>query len=323
MQLPTELARRVVVIAGPTAVGKSALALRLASRLGGEIVSVDSMQIYRGMDVGTAKPSRADLALAPHHLLDVADVHEQFDAEKFSCLAVPAIERILARGVIPILCGGTGLYFKALFEGLPEGVAPDPALRAELEGRTLDDLAGELARRDPAALTLIDVRNPRRVIRALEITLLSGETFSARRARRPAPSLSPDWQLPWFGLSRPAGDLRPRIDARVEGMFREGLVEETRALIDRGLGENRTASQALGYRQAIELLRGARSLADTVELVKVRTRQFAKRQMTWFKNQMRLQWIELQPGQSEPEPFEKIAARVGAVLRDSASTMRR
>jgi tRNA dimethylallyltransferase len=295
----------IFFLAGPTAVGKSEIALRLAEKTGGEIISVDSMQVYRGLDLGTAKPSRADRHRVAHHLIDVVELTEPFDAARFARLAHEAVTEIRSRGRVPILCGGTGLYFKAFLEGLGNSPPADPHLRAKLEATPLPDLLGELSQRDPATYETIDRKNPRRVIRAVEVIRLTGKPFSEQRAV---------WKIKnqkskiknFFGLSRNAADLRARIDARVDGMFRRGLVAETEQLLKRGLAENKTALQALGYRQVVELLRGERSLEDTVELVKIRTRQFARRQMTWFRGQTELDWIEVGPAETADGVVERI-----------------
>jgi tRNA dimethylallyltransferase len=296
-------------LAGPTAVGKSAVALALAERLGGEIISVDSMQVYRGLDIGTAKPSRADRARVPHHLIDVVEITEAFDAAQFVRLAQEAVADIQARGKVPIFCGGTGLYFKAFLAGLGNAPPADPRLRAELEATPLADLLRELEQSDPETFRTIDRQNPRRVIRALEVIRLTGKPFSVQRARwSDVPStFDPRRSTVLFGLARSPADLRARIDARVDDMFRRGLVEETEQLLARGLEQNRTAMQALGYRQAVEHLRGARSLPDTVALVKQRTRQFARRQMTWFRHQLPVRWIELTPNSSAETTAKDLA----------------
>jgi tRNA dimethylallyltransferase len=284
----------LLVLAGPTAVGKSAVALGLAQRLGGEIVSVDSMQVYRGLDIGTAKPSPEERARVPHHLIDVAGVGEAFDAARFARLAGEAVAGIRARGRVPILCGGTGLYFRAFFEGLGQAPPGDAALRATLSSTPLPELLRELAERDPPTYSRIDRQNPRRVIRALEVIRLTGRPFSEQRAEWDRGLQTGGRRCVLLGLERAAGDLRRRIDGRVQEMFRRGLVAETEQLLQQGLGQNPTAMQALGYRQAAEYLAGKRSLEETVELVKIRTRQLAKRQMTWFRRQMRLRWIRLE-----------------------------
>lgn len=298
---PGSAGRTLVFVVGPTAVGKSAVALGLAERLGGEIVSVDSMQVYRGLDIGTAKPSPAERQRVPHHLIDVADLSEGFDAARFVRLAREAVADIQARGRVPILCGGTGLYFKAYLEGLGAAPPPDPALRAELEATPLDVLLRELAQRDPETFGVIDRQNPRRVVRAVEVLRLTGQPFSAQRAAwtRSAALAGPEPRM--LGLTRAPADLRARIDARVDEMFRRGLVAETERLLARGLARNRTAMQALGYRQVVEHLRGARSLEDTMALVKVRTRQFAKRQMTWFRRQLPVVWHLVRADESSRE----------------------
>jgi tRNA dimethylallyltransferase len=263
--------------------------MELAVRLRGEIVSADSMQVYRGLDLGTAKPSAAERSLVPHHLIDLLEIDEAFDAAKFVELARNAERDILGRGRTPIFCGGTGMYVKAYLEGLGHAPSSDPALRKELEATALEVLLDELQRSDPVTYARIDRRNPRRVVRALEVIRITGQPFSEQRS---------NWQTPRehppavFGLSRPPAELKARIDLRVDEMFRNGLVEETRGLLARGLEKNQTAMQAIGYRQVVEHLNGLRSLEATVELVKVKTRQFSKRQMTWFRRQLQVQWLE-------------------------------
>jgi tRNA dimethylallyltransferase len=292
-----------ILIAGPTAVGKSQIALQLAGRLGGEIISADSMQVYRGLDIGTAKPSPAERARVPHHLIDLCDLTESFDAAQFARLAHRAVAEIQSRGRVPILCGGTGLYFKAFLEGLGEAPSADSKLRAELEATPLENLLAELRERDPAAYEKIDKKNPRRVIRAVEVIRLTGKAFSTVQS----PKSKVQGQKPeFFCVTRSSDDLRKRIDARVDAMFAHGLVDETRELLKRGLAQNKTAMQAIGYRQVTEHLRGERSLPETIELVKIKTRQFAKRQLTWFRAQKNLEWIELKPDES----LEKCAGKI-------------
>ena len=297
-----------VFLAGPTAAGKSAVALELAEHIGGEIISVDSMQVYRGLDIGTAKPSPDEQKRVPHHLIDVARLDESFDAARFVFLANAAAAGIRSRGRVPIFCGGTGLYFKAFLEGLGGAPPSDPKIRAELELTPLETLLTELEQRDPATFQKVDRQNPRRVIRALEVIRITGRPFSGQRA---------DWQagrpaVPghFIGLTRPAGELSERIRRRVDEMFANGLVAETGALLQRGLAKNPTALQALGYRQVVEHLRGERPLAETIELVKIRTRQYAKRQLTWFRRQMKLEWITL-----EGPPSAAVAGTLAAGFR--------
>jgi tRNA dimethylallyltransferase len=305
-----------LLLAGPTAVGKSEIAMRLAEKLSGEIVSVDSMQVYRGMDIGTAKPSVGERTRVPHHLIDVVEVTETFNAVQFIRLARAALSEIQARGRVPILVGGTGFYFAAFLEGLGAAPPADAALRATLQTTPLSDLLRELAERDPVTYERIDRQNPRRVIRAMEVIRLTGKPFSEQCAHWQPSTLDPlvaskrskdgRRSTQSFALTRATADLRQRIDARVEEMFRRGLVAETDQLLKRGLAENMTAMQALGYRQVAEHLRGERSLAETVELVKIRTRQFAKRQMTWFRKQADLKWIQVEANESDEAVVERL-----------------
>jgi tRNA dimethylallyltransferase len=299
---------RILVLVGPTAVGKSEVALELASQLSGEIVSVDSMQVYRGMDIGTAKPSQQQRSLVTHHLIDVVDVDQAFDAAQWAARARTAIDAIVGRGKIVILCGGTGLYLRALFAGLGEAPAPSATLRAELSTTPLPDLLRQLEAADPETYARIDRQNPRRVVRAVEVLRLTGAAFSAQRA---------DWKrsepgaLHWpaiVGLLRDRADLVERIDRRVEAMFRDGLVAETEGLLKTGLADNPTALQALGYRQVAELIQGMRSLEETVRLVKIRTRQYAKRQMTWFRRQAPVEWIRVEPLDSAHHTAAQVVA---------------
>ena len=341
-----------IYLVGPTASGKSAVALALAEKLGGEIISVDSMQVYRGLDLGTAKPRAAERARVPHHLIDVVNLTEPFDAAKFVDLAARAEADIRARGGVPIYCGGTGLYLKAHLEGLGEAPPSDAKLRAELEAAPLDELLRELAQRDPATYERIDRQNPRRVVRALEVIRLTGRPFSQQRAAWQPPGSSRGHETPLdkaesrkrkaeanlshlqspilnpqssvdqslvtstatgahiIGLHRTAPDLHARIHARVDEMCARGLVEETRALLRQGLEQNPTALQAIGYRQVVEHLRGERPLAETIELVKSKTRQFAKRQMTWFRRQLPVEWIAVNPSDSGDLLSDQIARKL-------------
>lgn len=292
----------LLILAGPTATGKSEAALRLAGELQGEIVSVDAMQVYRGMDIGTAKPSVSDRASVPHHLIDVVEVSQAFDAAQFARLASDSISQIRSRGRLPILCGGTGFYFDALLHGLENAPPADPSLRAELERAPLAQLVEELKRRDPAAFAVIDRSNRRRVVRAIEVIRLTGRPFSEFKSRRNSTPLPLA-----FGISRSPDDLRARIDTRVDQMFAFGLVRETEGLLCRGLRDNPTALQALGYRQVVEHLEGRSTLPGTIASVKLKTWQFARRQRTWFRNQMQLNWIE-------PSPQEGIEEVVQTVL---------
>ena len=278
-----------VYLTGATASGKSALALRLAKRLGGEIISVDSMQVYVGLDIGTAKPSLEEQAEVPHHLIDVAKLDEAFDAAQFVHLAKRAEAIVRKRGNRPIFCGGSGLYFRALMEGLGESPPSDNALSETLAAISLEALIDELKSKDPQAAAQVDLQNPRRVVRAVEVIRLTGRPYSEQRI-----GWNENGQAPenLFCVQREVETLNQRIHARVDVMFEHGLVEETKRLAKRGLRENRNARQALGYRQVLELLEGSLCLEDTIELVKTKTRQFAKRQRSWFRNQMTCETVE-------------------------------
>lgn len=307
-ELPSPNSHLPIFIAGPTAVGKSEIALRLAEQIGGEIISVDSMQVYRGLDIGTAKPSPAERARVPHHLIDIRNLTETFDAAQFIRLAQTAVEEIQSRKKISIFCGGAGLYFKAYLSGLGEAPPASPELRTELEALPFEALLRELRERDPAAYEKMDKQNPRRVIRAVEVIRLTGKKFSEQKAEWKTENAESGKQKTeaFFCLSRQPADLHTRINARVDEMFSRGLVEETRALLQHGLEQNQTAMQAIGYRQVVEHLRGERNLAETIELVKTKTRQFAKRQLTWFRRQLAPKWIELKPGETAESVVQKI-----------------
>ena len=291
-----------LLIAGATGVGKSSVALELAKLLGGEIISVDSMQVYRGLDIGTAKPGRREREEIVHHLIDIRTLAESFDAAAFVREAETAREAITTRGHVTIFCGGTGLYFKAWLGGLGTAPPADPELRRELEELPIPVLLDELERLDPKTFGSIDRQNKRRIVRAVEVVRLTGKPFSEQRAiwdqvGRPVFAVA---------LERTPGDLHRRVAKRVDGMFAAGLVEETRKVLAE-LRANQTASQAIGYKQLIDFFDGKLSLAETIEAIKIKTRQFAKRQRTWFKHQMQLEWILLDESSDIRKTAEAIA----------------
>lgn len=301
---------RVVAIVGPTAVGKTALSLRLALALGGEIVSADSRQIYRGMDIGTAKVTAAERALAPHHLIDVVAPDEELTLAHYRQLAAQAIEDIWARGRLPLLVGGTGLYVRALLEGwtVPE-VPPDQDLRARLEARAAREgaqaLHAQLQAADPAAAAQIDARNVRRVIRALEVYLATGRPISEQQRKQP-----PDYAVLRLGLTLEREALYARIDARVDQMMALGLEREVRDLVDRGYGFDLPAMSALGYQQLGQYLRGEVSLDEAVALIKRHTRRFVRQQYNWF----RLSDVSIHWHQADALDEQAIIAQVRAFL---------
>jgi len=273
----------LVVILGPTAVGKTELALQLAERVQGEIISADSRLFYRGMDIGTAKPSLEERRRVPHHLIDVAQPDEVWSLALFGQRAQEAIMGIHARGRLPFLVGGTGQYLRAVVQGWqPPEIQPDPRLRVALEawaGRVgLDGLHARLAVLDPAAAAVIDARNLRRTVRALEVILTSGRRFSEQRRSGPSP-----YRLFQLGLIRPRPELYARIDARIAAMFRTGLVAEVQGLLDQGYSPDLPALSAIGYREVIAALQGQYSLEEAQRQIERNTRTFVRRQANWFK----------------------------------------
>jgi tRNA dimethylallyltransferase len=280
----------VITVVGPTATGKSALSIALAHELGGEVVNADSMQLYRGMDVGTAKLSVAERAGVAHHLLDIWDVTEPAAVAEYQRLARAAIDDILARDRVPLLVGGSGLYVRAVLEEF-EFPGTDPAIRARLEEELADSgprrLHERLRQWDPAAAEAILPSNGRRIVRALEVIELTGRPFTATL---PAPT--PHYPSLQIGVDRPTAPLDERIALRVDLMWASGLLDEVRALIPAGLREGRTSSRALGYQQALAQLDGElteeQAKADTVQ----GTRRFVRRQRSWFKRDRAIHWLD-------------------------------
>ena len=277
----------LIVVAGPTASGKSALALRLARERGGEIVSCDSQQVYRGLDLGTAKPSAAERAAVPHHLLDVADPRESYSAAEFARAARLALDDIRARGRLAIVAGGTGLYLRALLHGLFEGPSRDDALRARLEriaSRRGDArLHRLLARVDPAAARRIAPRDRVRVVRALEVYFRTGRPISEEHRGGGAPLAG--FRPFLVGLAPDRARLRDAVAARTRRMLADGLVDEVRGLLAAGVPADARPLQAIGYRQAMAVVRGERTEAQAELEIVAATMRFAKRQMTWFRHQ--------------------------------------
>ena len=297
----------VIYITGATASGKSALAMRLANTLGGEIISVDSMQVYCGLNIGTAKPSAQEQNEIQHHLIDVAQLSEAFDAAQFVSLAQQALKLIWKRGRVPIFCGGTGLYFRALIEGLGESPPGDESLRDELAQMPIESLVAELRIKDPEAAKQVDLKNPRRVLRAIEVIRLTGRPYSEQRIGWNNVDKAPQ---NLFCISREVDVLNQRIHKRVDEMFNQGLVEETQTLIKKGLRNNRNACQALGYRQVLDLLDGKLDLENVVHQVKTKTRQFAKRQRSWFRNQMKCKFLEWSDEENLNSFSEQLLAKI-------------
>jgi tRNA dimethylallyltransferase len=277
----------VVAVVGPTATGKSDLGVALADALGGEVVNADSMQLYRGMDVGTAKLTAAERHGVPHHLLDVWDVTHTATAAEYQQLARAAIDALLGRGVTPVLVGGSGLYLRAALDEL-SFPATDPELRASLEAELEQNgplaLHARLAGLDAAAAGRMQPTNGRRVVRALEVVLLTGSMPGAMT------SYDAHYDVHYLGIDR--DDLADRTDTRVDRMWAGGLVAEVRLLEQQGLRDGVTASRALGYAQVLAMLDGTATEEEAVETTKVATRRFVRRQRAWFRRDPRIRWLD-------------------------------
>ncbi|MBM3151644.1 MAG: tRNA (adenosine(37)-N6)-dimethylallyltransferase MiaA [Chloroflexi bacterium] len=302
----------LVVIAGPTAVGKTAISIELAEGLGGEIVSADSRLIYRGMDIGTAKPTPAERARVPHHLVDIADPDQTWSLSLFQRAAAHAIADIHGRGMLPMLVGGSGQYIHAVTHGWkPPEIPPDEGLRQELEARAAAEgnqsLYNELQASDPEAAGRIDPRNLRRIVRALEVIRLTGRKFSGQRGQAEGP-----YRLLTVGLARPRQELYTRIDARIESMFENGLLEEVRSLLAKGYSPALPSMSSIGYRECAEALRGEATPEEAVSRMRRGTRRFVRRQANWFKPADPLiHWF-----QANEDPREAIKATIQEFLRE-------
>lgn len=289
------MAPKIVCVVGPTACGKTTLGVGLAKRYGGEVVSADSMQIYQGMSIGTAAPTAAEMDGVPHHMIAVADPAEQWSAARYAQEAVPVIDDILARGKLPILVGGTGLWIDAVVKG--HGFAAGCAggsVRKELEDRLAAEgiapLLAELREVDPAAAERLHPADEKRILRALEVYRETGRTITAHNEETRA--LPPRYDAVWIGLQfRDRADMKRLIDRRVDRMAEAGLLEEVRALLGRGLPRNATALQAIGYKEFLGVLEGTATEAEALAEVKLRSRQYAKRQLTWLRRNPAIHWV--------------------------------
>ncbi len=282
-----------VFLVGPTGVGKTSIAVWLAKRINAEIVSADSMQVYRGMEVGVAKPTDKERKEVPHHLIDIVTIDEEFSVAQYKELAEKTIREIQCRKKTPLIVGGTGLYIKALTEGIFRGPDADWDFRNKLMKEVEKDGHQHLYKRlkevDPETAKKIDQNDVRRIIRALEIYEKTGQPIS---------ELQTEWREPSFthtmiGLTMERRLLYERINDRVEKMFEDGLVEETKRLMEMGIEKNRTAMQAIGYKEVVGYLKNQYSLDEAKDLVKRNTRRYAKRQLTWFRKDDRIKWYDL------------------------------
>ena len=296
--------KRILILTGPTCVGKTGLSLLIAEYLDTEIISADSMQIYRGMDIGTAKPSHDERRRVRHHMIDIVEPSERYSAGRYIDDVMPIIRSLHGRGVIPLVVGGTGLYIRAMTRGIFDAPQSDPELRAylrELEEASPGILYGKLQELDPEKASLIKPGDLRRIIRALEVILKTGSPMSVleREFTKPLP-----YEFIKIGLTRQRRELYRMIEERVDEMFRQGLVEEVKRLLERNPSE--TPLQAIGYKEVIAYLRGEQSLDETVHLVKRATKRYAKRQFTWFRKEPGIQWVDITGLRDERDIFEKV-----------------
>ncbi|OHO32214.1 tRNA dimethylallyltransferase [Corynebacterium sp. HMSC034B08] len=281
-----------IAVVGPTASGKSALGIALAHEFGGEVVNVDSMQLYRGMDIGTAKLPVEEREGITHHLLDIWDVTKTASVAEYQTLAVATVEEIMARGKVPVLVGGSMLYVQSLIDAW-SFPPTDPTVRARYEARLgeigVDALHAELAEVDPEAASIIEDKDPRRTVRALEVIELTGKPFKASQPPKNAP---PRWGTRILGLRTNAEWLNPRIELRTRMMFEHGLIDETRALVTDGLVRNSTAGRAIGYAQVLAMFDGELTEEQALEQTITGTRRYVRRQRSWFNRDPRTVWLD-------------------------------
>ena len=297
----------IICIAGPTASGKTALAVELAKAFHGEVVSCDSMQIYKRMDIGTAKPSQEEMQGIPHHMIDICEPEEDFSVSRYCEMATPIVDDILMRGKTAIIAGGTGLYMDSLIKG--NDFAPTPATghRERLEEKLnvvgLDAMIAELAAIDSEAVERAQ-KNPRRVIRALEVYYETGETITAHNLRTQA--IPPRYNPLWLGLDfDPRQLLYDRIDLRVGIMLEMGLLDEIQSILSSGISPNCTAMQAIGYKEFVEALAGSGTIEEAADQVRQSSRRYAKRQLTWFKRNKEMNWLTRREGETGEEIIER------------------
>ena len=284
----------IICIAGPTASGKTALAVELAKELNGEVVSCDSMQVYRRMDIGTAKPTLSERQGIAHHMLDVADPNEDFSVSRYCEMASPIVDDIVARGKTAIIAGGTGLYMDALIRGNDFAPCPSTGRREELEEKAeregVEPLMDWLRQIDPEAAGRLHLSDRKRIIRALEVYLETGETITAHNLR--TQSIPPKYSPLWLGIDfAERSELYRRIDLRVDVMLQMGLLDEIRQLLADGISADCTAMQAIGYKEFVAALRGEGTIAEAAAMVQQSSRRYAKRQLTWFRRNKNMRWL--------------------------------
>ena len=303
---------RIICVVGPTASGKTALAVELAKATNGEVVSCDSMQIYRRLSIGTAKPTVEEMQGIPHHMIDILEPDEDFSVSRYVEMATPIVEDILARGKTCVIAGGTGLYVDNLIKGGEFAPCPATGCRERLEERLqsegIEVLASELAQIDPVALEKSQ-GNPRRIIRALEVWQETGETITSHNQRTAA--IPPRFDPLWIGIDfEDRQELYDRIDLRVELMVKDGLLDEIRDVLASGIPEKATAMQAIGYKEFIDAMAGRATIEEAIAQVQLSSRRYAKRQLTWFRRNPEINWLRRRPGQDAEEIFSQARALV-------------
>jgi len=318
------MSRPFFIILGPTAVGKTETSLVLAEKLGAEIVSADAFQVYRGMDIATAKPSSEQRKRARHHLIDILEVGQSYSAARFRLLALQALRDIDRRGKIALVVGGAGLYLKVLTDGIFPAPPADPDLRRSLSRKEEEEGEGCLHRllsgSDPAAAARIHPRDHKRLVRALEVLALTGRPISDWQKQwprsRPTLRLAPPAQERFIkvGLRRQRDDLSRRIERRVQEMIGAGLVEETKRLLSAGADQNRTAWQALGYREVESFLKGECVLSEAARRLACNTRRYARRQMIWFRREEGIRWFDLRPEDGSETAAPAILKSIGDLV---------
>ena len=305
----------IICIAGPTASGKTALAVALAKELGAEVVSCDSMQVYKYMDIGTAKPTREEMQGVPHHMLDVAKPTEDFSVSRYCEMATPIVEDILARGKTAIIAGGTGLYMDALIRGNSFAPCPSTGMREKLEAQAdtegMEAMLALLRSIDPDSAARLHLADRKRILRALEVYYETGDTITAHNLKTQA--LPPRFHACWFALEDAERNaLYSRIDSRVEQMLEAGLLQEIRSLLSRGIPEKCTAMQAIGYKEFVAALHGDCTVETAVVQVQQSSRHYAKRQLTWFRRNPSIHWLRREAG----DGTDKILQHARQILRE-------
>ena len=308
--------KKLICIAGPTASGKTALSIALAKELDGEIVSCDSMQVYKRMDIGTAKPTIAERENIPHHMLDVAEPWEDFSVSKYCEMASPIVDDIMARGKTAIIVGGTGLYMDSLIKGNDFAPYPATGKREELEAlaaeKGIDAVIAQLREVDPESAERLHPSDQKRIIRAMEVYLETGISITEHNRR--TQEIPPKYSPVWFALEdADRQTLYDRIDSRVDVMLQDGLIEEINSLLAEGIPEKCTAMQAIGYKEFVDVLAGKCSIETATELVQQASRKYAKRQLTWFRRNSGMHWLR----REENDGTTQILAKARQILTQS------